>query len=199
MGRHSKFFNIKESFLSHVIKDEKSGCWLWEPKVFRYRVNFGYETIVLNPRRYCAYISGYNIPVGKHVINACCNDNCVNPKHTILKHDRTPLNQTTPLYLDFDDLKFGSNAARNYYGKTIDEMRQAREITIQLFRRIKKEPIKMDAERIANKYGIGINYAQRVLDMSYEEFKSYLVDIYDNGETPLDEMGDALREDANLY
>ena len=198
MGRRPKFYDMKKEFMKNIIK-QPDGCWLWKLKVFRFRINFGYESIVLNPRRYCAYIHGYNIQVSRHVKNACINPNCVNPEHTVLKHNGKPISKHTPFYLTFDDMKMGSNLARQYYGRTMAEMREARAATHNLMKMIKREPAMMQIEHIVNKYDVGPYFAKRARELTLEEYEELREDKYDTGDTPLDETGEEMLPEAQLF
>lgn len=77
--------NIIERFMSHVMPEPNTGCWLW----ISYGNPKGYGHFYVNNKTHRAHRFSYslfvgNIPDGIQVLHKCDTPSCVNPDHLFL-------------------------------------------------------------------------------------------------------------------
>lgn len=108
--------DIKERFMSHVMPEPNSGCWLWDAAHFA----TGYtrfakttnETVLGHRMAYELFCS--EIPNNAFVCHKCDNPSCVNPDHLFIGNAKT----------NMDD-KVSKN--RQAYGEKIRNLKLTKE------------------------------------------------------------------------
>ena len=81
--------------LSKIIKDSKTGCWLWQGSCFESGYGqIGYHGKSLRTHRVSWIYHNGEIPKGFNVLHKCDIRNCINPNHLFLGK---PIDNTTDM------------------------------------------------------------------------------------------------------
>lgn len=113
---------MKERFMSHVIPEPNSGCWLWDAAHF----SNGYtrfakttdKTVLGHRMSYELFCSG--IPDNAFVCHKCDNPSCVNPDHLFLGDAKKNMDDKV-------------NKNRQAYGSKIRELKLTREQALEIY------------------------------------------------------------------